>query len=288
MQALMRRTLSTPLAGTLRHSPFLPNRAPPSPPARSLARSRAEDAVQHRQSPPAAPNARPATPRRRRACTGPERRRWERGSGGTRNAPASSGSLYAVVEVSRKRWVVALHAPDAGGIGLHAFPATDTAPAGPMDRARDALEHERGLRPRAPCGYEAGCEGFRLARRIARLGVETLVLDPASLPAGRRAKRVKANRRDPARMLRALTASDRGEPLVPGTVRVPSVGEEDRRRLVRQRTMPTVYPAQGTVGGRVARDPYRRRRIGAAARSDAARVRPRAPPRTRRGCGLPC
>ena len=72
-----------------------------------------------------------------------------------------------------------------------------------MDRARDALERERGLRPQAPCGDEAGYEGFRLARRLARLGVQTLVLDPASPPADRRAKRVKTDRRDAARMLRA-------------------------------------------------------------------------------------
>ena len=61
---------------------------------------------------------------------------------------------------------------NAGGIGLHAIPAADTAAlAGLMDRAaRDALERERGLRPRVLCGYEAGYEGFRLARRLARLG----------------------------------------------------------------------------------------------------------------------
>ncbi len=157
-------------------------------------------------------------------------------AGGARNAPASSGTLYAVVEVSRKRWVVAIHAPDAGGVGLHAIPAADTAAlAGLMDRARDALERERGLRPRVLCGYEAGYEGFWLARRLARLGVETFVLDPASLPADRRAKRVKTDRLDAARMLRALMAIDRGEPQAPGTVRVPSVEEEDRRRLLRER-----------------------------------------------------
>ena len=78
---------------------------------------------------------------------------------GARNAPASSGTLYAAVEVSRKRWVVAIHAPDAGEVGLHAIPAADTAAlAGLMDRARDAVQREHGLRPRVLCGYEAGYE----------------------------------------------------------------------------------------------------------------------------------
>ena len=167
-------------------------------------------------------------------------------AGGAWNAPTSGGTIYAAVEVSRKSWVVALHTPDTGRIGLHTVPAADTAAlAGLMGRARDALERQHGLRPRVLCGYEAGYEGFWLARRLARIGVEPLVLDPASLPASRKARRAKTDRLDAARMVRALMAFDRGEPLAPGTVRVPSVEEEDRRRLLRerrrlvkQRTMP--------------------------------------------------
>ena len=157
-------------------------------------------------------------------------------AGGTRNAPASSGTIYAAVEVSRKSWTVALHTPDAGRIGLHTVPAADTAAlAGLIDRARDALECGHGPRPRVLCGYEAGYEGFWLARRLARLGVEPLVLDPASLPASRKAKRAKTDRLDAAGMVRALMAFDRGEPLAPNPVRVPSMEEEDRRRLLRER-----------------------------------------------------
>ena len=149
---------------------------------------------------------------------------------------AADLTIYAAVEVSRKSWTVALHAPNADRIGLHTIPAADIgALAGLMDRARDTLERERGPRPRVLCGYEAGYEGFWLARRLARLGVETLVLDPASLPASRRAKRVKTDRLDAARMLRALMTFDRGEPRVLSPVRVPSVEEEDRRRLLRER-----------------------------------------------------
>ena len=157
-------------------------------------------------------------------------------AGGTRNAPTSSGTIYAAVEVSRKSRVVALHTPDAGRIGLHTVPAADTAAlAGLIDRARDALERQHGPRPRVLCGYEAGYEGFWLARRLARLGVEPLVLDPASLPASRKARRPKTDRLDAAGMVRALMAFDRGEPLAPNPVRVPSVEEEDRRRLLRER-----------------------------------------------------
>ena len=158
----------------------------------------------------------------------------EAGTDGARNT--AGHTIYAAVEVSRKSWTVALHTPDAGRIGLHTVPAADTAAlAGLMDRARDALERRHGLRPRVLCGYEAGYEGFWLARRLAQLGVEPLVLDPASLPASRKANRAKTDRLDAAGMVRALMVFDRGEPLAPGTVRVPSVAEEDRRRLLRER-----------------------------------------------------
>ena len=149
---------------------------------------------------------------------------------------ASGHTMYVAVEVSRKSWTVALHARNTGRIGIHTLPAADTAAlAGLVDRARDALEREHGVRPRVLCGYEAGYEGFWLARRLAPLGIEPLVLDPASLPASRKARRAKTDRLDAAGMVRALTAFDRGEPSAMSPVRVPSVEEEDRRRLLRER-----------------------------------------------------
>ena len=81
-------------------------------------------------------------------------------TGRARNA--TGHTIYAAVEVSRKSWTVAIHAPAADRSGLHTIPAADTAAlAGLMDRAREALERERGPRPRAPCGDEAGCPLYR-------------------------------------------------------------------------------------------------------------------------------
>ena len=158
---------------------------------------------------------------------------------------ASDHTIYMAVEVSRKSWTVAFHARNAGRIGVRTLPAADTAAlAGLVDQARNALEREHGARPRVLCGYEAGYEGFWLARRLAQLGIEPLVLDPASLPISRKAKRAKTDRLDAAGMVRALMAFDRSEPSAMSPVRIPSVEEEDlrrllreRRRLVKQRTM---------------------------------------------------
>lgn len=144
-------------------------------------------------------------------------------------AGAASRTIYAAVEVSRKSWVVGLHAPNATGIDVRVIPAADVdALAGLIDRARARLERGRGAPSRVLCGYEAGYEGFWLSRRLADLRIEAVVLDAASLPVSRRAKRVKTDRVDAARMVRALMALDRDEPGVCSVVRLSSVEEEGR------------------------------------------------------------
>ena len=91
--------------------------------------------------------------------------------------------------------------------------------------------------------YEAGYDGFWLARLLTKVGIECRVLDPASLQVNRRARRVKTDRIDALALLRALIAIDRGDRHVCAVVRVPTLEEEDarrshreRQRLVRERT----------------------------------------------------
>jgi transposase len=65
-----------------------------------------------------------------------------------------------------------------------------------------------------PCWpYEAGYDGFWLARALAKMGIECRVLDPASIQVNRRARRVKTDRIDVLALLRALIATDRGSAL---------------------------------------------------------------------------
>ncbi len=68
------------------------------------------------------------------------------------------------------------------------------------------------------------------------MAIETVVLDPASLLVNRKAKQRKADRMDATKMFRALLAYDRGDAAVLSQVRVPSVAEEERQRLVKERT----------------------------------------------------
>jgi transposase len=65
--------------------------------------------------------------------------------------------------------------------------------------------------------------------------VRNYVIDPASVQVDRRARRVKTDSVDVGKLLRSLMAHLRGEPKVWSIVRVPSVGEEDDRRLHRER-----------------------------------------------------
>ncbi len=104
-----------------------------------------------------------------------------------------------------------------------------------MERAREVLARERGARPRGLCACEAGYEGFWLARRLAQLGIEPLVLDPASLPESRKARRARGPTGWTRRGWSGRLACDRGEPWGLSPVRVPSVAEKDRRRLLRER-----------------------------------------------------
>jgi transposase len=82
---------------------------------------------------------------------------------------------------------------------------------------------------------EAGLDGFWLHRVLQQNGIESHVVDPASIATPRRRRRVKTDRLDGETLLRALLAYKRGEPRVCAMVVAPSPEEEDRRRLCRER-----------------------------------------------------
>jgi transposase len=65
--------------------------------------------------------------------------------------------------------------------------------------------------------------------------VDNRVLDPASIQVNRRARRAKTDKLDLAQLMRVLAALERGEPKVCSVARVPTVEDEDGRRLTRER-----------------------------------------------------
>ena len=82
---------------------------------------------------------------------------------------------------------------------------------------------------------EAGLDGFWIHRTLAKEGIESHVVDAASIATSRRCRRAKTDRIDGEALVRTLLAYKRGEPRVCAMVRVPTPEEEDRRRLSRER-----------------------------------------------------
>jgi transposase len=81
---------------------------------------------------------------------------------------------------------------------------------------------------------EAGLDGFWIHRALVAAGVESHVVDPASIAVSRRHRRAKTDRIDGEALVRTLMAWMRGEPRVCAMVRVPTPEEEDRRRVCRE------------------------------------------------------
>ena len=83
--------------------------------------------------------------------------------------------------------------------------------------------------------YEAGRDGFWIHRALVADGIENWVLDSASIEVSRRQKKVKTDRVDVIALLRLLMRYMSGEKQAMHTIRVPTVAEEDDRRLNRER-----------------------------------------------------
>jgi transposase len=156
------------------------------------------------------------------------------------NLPAASHDVAArcllAIELSKKSWVVAVTTPLADKISRYTLKGCDWK--GLLElikRLRTRIGNELGRPVEVISCYEAGYDGFWLHRLLEAHGVRNFVIDPASLQVDRRARRAKTDRIDAERLLRSLLAHLRGEPKVWSMVHVPSIAEEDARRLHRER-----------------------------------------------------
>jgi transposase len=154
----------------------------------------------------------------------------------TSAAEEKSATIFVALELSKNRWLIAVHSPIADKISCHGVAGGDSsALLALIGRYRRQAEEHLKRPVRVVSCYEAGYDGFWLHRLLQASGIENHVMDPASLPVDRRARRAKTDRLDLGALLRALIAWQRGEPQVCRMVRVPSAEEEDRRRQTRER-----------------------------------------------------
>ena len=82
---------------------------------------------------------------------------------------------------------------------------------------------------------EAGFDGFWLHRLLEANGIESHVVDAASVAVNRRQRRAKTDRIDLDMLLRTLAAFRRGERRACPMVHPPLPADEDRRRAGRER-----------------------------------------------------
>ena len=85
------------------------------------------------------------------------------------------------------------------------------------------------------CCYEAGRDGFWIHRALEARGINNIVVDSASIEISRKKKRAKTDRIDLDALLRLEIRYYSGDKTAFSVVRVPTIEEEDARRLHRER-----------------------------------------------------
>lgn len=158
----------------------------------------------------------------------------------TEPEPAVQTTLNAIffsMELSRSTWMITSISPGGGErMSRHVLRAGDVA--GLMDRLSQLREKARkrtGSEYPFVAIQEAGLDGFWIHRVLEQQGIESHVVDSASIATSRRRRRIKTDRMDGEMLLRALLSYKRGDPRVCAMVRPPSPEEEDRRQNSRER-----------------------------------------------------
>lgn len=146
-------------------------------------------------------------------------------------------AIFFSMELSRSSWLITSLSPGGGEkMSKRSIPAGDMA--GLMALLGQIKEKAR-LRTGESYPFvsiqEAGLDGFWIHRLLEREGVDSHVVDPASVTTSRRRRRAKTDRLDGETLLRTLLAYKRGDPRICAMVRPPSPEEEDRRRNCRER-----------------------------------------------------
>ena len=150
------------------------------------------------------------------------------------------GAIFISLELSRATWLITSLSPGRQKMSKHQVRGGDIA--GLLARLAElqAKAHARtGQLFRLIVIQEAGLDGFWIHRVLQGEGIESHVVDPASIATSRRRRRAKTDKIDGEALIRALLAYKRGEPRVCAMVKAPTAREEDERRIGRERKVLT-------------------------------------------------
>jgi transposase len=144
-------------------------------------------------------------------------------------------TLVAVIELSRSSWLVAGTVPGIERQPLKKLDADEQALLRLLRRWQDEATKAGRTIARIAVAFEAGRDGFWLARWLRSRGIEVHVIHATSVAISREHKRAKTDRLDTAMLMRVFLGWLRGERGHCGMVAVPSAEEEDAKRPSRER-----------------------------------------------------
>jgi transposase len=144
-------------------------------------------------------------------------------------------TIIAVIEMSQSKWLVAAVVPGVERQPLKKLDADEAALLKLLHRWRSEAGQAGREIKRIVVAYEAGRDGFWLARWLRARDVEAYVIHPASVAVSREHRRAKTDRLDTELLMRSCLGWLRGERRHCSMVAIPTVEEEDARRPNRER-----------------------------------------------------
>ena len=155
--------------------------------------------------------------------------------GRCRTALDPESTLVAVIEMSQSSWLVSAI---VAGLERHPLKKLAVDEAGllrQLERWREEAARAGRRVARIAVAFEAGRDGFWLARWLRTRGVEAHVIHPTSVAVSREHRRAKTDRLDTELLKRAFLGWLRGERGHCSMAAVPTLEEEDARRPNRER-----------------------------------------------------
>jgi transposase len=144
-------------------------------------------------------------------------------------------TMIAVIEMGQASWLVAGMVPGLERQPLKKLGSDEQALFQLLQRWRnEAVQAGRTIK-RLVVAYEAGRDGFWLARWLRARDIEAYVIHPNSVAVSREHRRAKTDRLDTELLKRAFLGWLRGEAGHCSMAAIPTIEEEDARRPNRER-----------------------------------------------------